>query len=473
VQIPHDVINEQTLIAAAIVDAKARKKLTLKLKPDAFLVKEHAEIWIALSELARRDLEYDPATLRTIAGTRVDEEYIAQLLDGRRGTPANLDHHVSMLEWDRARVEAVRGPLSQLLESLKDPTTPPERVRAYAQAASSMFSQGASTSLLREPTGLVQSALAQLRSKRDQACYPFGIEGFDRHDDGRWRMVPGMAPGLITVLTGVPGSGKSTVTARIALAQIKAGRRVAYGAWEMGDEQTLMLLAAMDLGWGRTKLQTGDLTDDEEKVLGEKMEELATHVRFVMPPFSPRTMVSGGAGRERVTNDRVLDQLHAVLSDVGADVFIADLFKRLLRRIEPDEEEQALVRIQAIAADTRTHCLLLQQQRSKDVEARADKRPTREGIKGSGAWVEIADTIIGVHRQALFKNIDDVTIELDVLKQRWGAWPMAVEFGWDSEFGAISGGREVSINVSLDDEGVDGFLDAPVKKAKRMQKGRK
>lgn len=473
VQIPHDVVNEQTLIAAALIDPVARKKLTLRVKPDAFLVKEHVEAWIALSELTRQGLEYDPATLRTIAGTRVDESYLAQLIEARRSAPVNLDHHVAMLEWDRARVEAVRGPISQLLEHLKDPTTPPERVRGFAQAIAQAFSKGTSASLLREPTALVQSAIVQLRSRRDRACYPYGIPGLDMQDDRqRWRMIPGAAPGKVTVITGVPGSGKSTVAARIALAQVMQGRKVAYGAWEMGDEQTLELLAAMRLGWSRYKLSTGDLNDEEEAQLREQMETLAPRVRFVAAPGGAMKASSHGARGERATNERALDQIHSVLADTGADVFIADLWKRTLRQIDPEEEEQALVRQQAIAAETRTHCILLQQQRLKDIEAREDKRPTREGIKGSGAWVEVADTIIGVHRPALWKSVDDVTLELDVLKQRWGQWPIAVEFDWNSELGSIEGGRTVSYDQPGDD-GMDGFLDAPVKKAKRMQRGRK
>ena len=475
VKVPHDVVNEQTLIAAALLDEKLRKKLVLRVKPDAFLVKEHVDAWIAISELTRQGLEYDPATLHTIAGARVDSAYLAQLLEMRQTVPTNIDHHVTMLEWDRARVEAVRGPIAQLLESLKDPTTPPERVRALASSISATFERGSASALLREPTGLIQAAMAQLRSRRDRACYPYGIPGLDYQDDRvRYRMVPGAAPGKVTVITGVPGSGKSTIAARIALAQALAGRRVAYGAWEMGDEQTLELLAAMNLGWSRYKLSTGALDDEEEEQLREQMEILSPYIRFVAAPGAPGVIGAHVARGERAGNERSLDQIHSVLSDCGADVFVADLWKRALRKIDPEEEEQALVRQQAIAADTKCHCILLQQQRLKDIESRDDKRPTREGIKGSGAWVEVADTIIGVHRPALWKNIDDVTIELDVLKQRWGAWPMAIEFDWDSDLGSIKGGHSVSYDQPSDGGGsIDGFLDAPVKKARSQSKWKK
>jgi replicative DNA helicase len=287
-------------------------------------------------------------------------------------------------------------------------------------------------------------------------------------------MIPGAAPGKVTVVTGVPGSGKSTVAARIALAQANAGRRVLYGAWEMGDENTLELLAGMSLGMSRYRLSTGALGEDEERALAREMERLSQRIRFVGVPGAPTAVAAHHAKGERATNERTLDQLHAVLSDTGADVFIADLWKRCLRQTDPDEEEQALIRQQAIAAATKCHCLLLQQQRLKDIESRLDKRPTREGIKGSGAWVEIADTIIGVHRPALWKNVDDVTIELDVLKQRWGPWPMAVEFDWDSDKGSIGGGKTVDYDSpSGDNNQMDEFLAPAVKDDRRKARARK
>jgi len=34
-------------------------------------------------------------------------------------------------------------------------------------------------------------------------------------------------------------------------------------------------------------------------------------------------------------------------------------------------------------------------------------------------------------------------LEVDVLKQRRGPWPLAVEFDWDGERGLITGGRPI------------------------------
>jgi len=446
VRIPHDPVNEQILLLAARSNNALREKLVGRLRPDAFMVREHIDWWIVMSELVRRKLDYDPDTVRQLSGGKIDPEYLERLATDRGDSvPVNIDHHVSMLEWDKTRVDAVRGPVAHLLEALKDPTTPRERITAISQQLMAGFERGTTSSLLRDPNALVASSMSELRSRRQQACYPYGIEGLDMQDDReRWRMIPGCAPGKVTVVTGTPGSGKSAFAARVALAQQAAGRRVLFAAWEPGDEDTLQLLAAMRLGWSRYTLSTTDGIDEAgEDALEATMDELSKDIRFMGVPGAPIATGSHTARGERASNERALDQIHAMIVDTSADVVIFDLWKRCLRQTDPDEEEQALVRQQAICAKTKCHGVLLQQQRLKDIEQRNDKRPTREGIKGSGAWVEVADTILGVHRPALWKPVDDVVLEIDVLKQRWGPWPMAIEFEWDSDKGSISGGTTV------------------------------
>jgi len=474
-RVPHDPVNEQVLLVAAARDPALRARLVQQVPPDGFLVSEHVDLWLALTELERRHLDYSPETLRQLSGGKADTDYLEALCAARPALPVNVGHHVSMLEWDRVRAEAVKGPLTGLLEALRDPSAARERVQALAAGVVTTLERGASSGLVRDAVALGKSAMVGLRERRERACYPYGLPGLDMTDTGdRWRMVPGAAPGKVTVITGVPGSGKSTLAARIALAQAEAGRRVVYGAWEMGSESTLELLAAMRLGWSRYTMSTGALTDADEVALEAEFEWLQERIKFVEVPGHAPVAGTHVARGERAGNERALDQIHGVIASTAADVFVADLWKRCLRRTEPDEEEHALVRQQNICSTTKCHGILLQQQRLKDVEQRPDKRPTREGIKGTGAYVEIADTILGVHRAALWKAVDDVVLEIDVLKQRWGQWPIAIEFEWDSDRGGISGGTTVPYDApSAGETSGDDFLAPRLAGARRPAQGRR
>lgn len=473
-----DAVNEMVLITAALVDAGIREQLVKKLVPEHFQAKEHRAIHEGLRELRRRGLDYDVAALEKVA-KGIDTAYVQQLVAARPRPPTqeNVDFHVSMLLWDHSRVSAARGPLAELLDALHDPKADPDRVRSLAKQLSETLATSGDLRFMRDPSRLVSEVITTLQSRRDGvASYPFGLKYLDYEERMRngkpvRRLVPGAAPGKVTAIVGTPGSGKSTLAARLALGLAKQKRKVAYFAWEQNSPTTLETLTAMALGWPRSRLQEGDSPTSPGKLTEAELAEfrssaalLARTVRFVDIPFNRFRK------EKNVDNDRNLDVVQEYVEAAGCQVCIFDLWKRCLRYAKPEDEELALTRQQAMAEETRTHHVLVQQLRAKDVESREDKRPTREAIKGSGAWIEIPDTIIGVHRPGLWKSIEDNVIEVDVLKQRYGRWPIAVEFDWAPDEGTISGGRTVpydSFTTTAQGDTTSGFLkDLTGKKGK-------
>ena len=477
VVIPHDPVNEIAVIAAAIGDPAVLDKLLRRILPDHFLAREAREAWAALGEIRRRGLAVDRSSLTATAG----ESIAAFLVEVTRSAPPeNVDWHVSNLLWDSARATAARGPVPSFLEALRDPKAEPARVRSLARQVALSFEGHEDRRYLHEPSQLVREQMLEIEARvSGHASFPYGIPGLDYFDPGisgtgsRRRMIPGSAPGQVTVLTAVSGGGKSTMAANMAVGMAfpegvesdAPGRKVLYGAWEMRGGMTLELLSCISLGWSRSDLMEGVgpvATHEGRVLLSDRMTRLASRIRFLAMPFRRN------AG-EKGSNDRNLDLLQGYIADSGCEVFFADLWKRCLRDTSPEAEEDALVRQQAMVEDLRVHAVLLQQQRMKDIEQREDKRPTREGIKGSGAWIEVADTVIGAHRPALFKRIDDTKIEGLILKQRYGKWPLAIEFDWDAEKGSISGGRPVEYDRPGEATELDSdFLRAPSGKRKRV-----
>lgn len=449
--VPHDVVNEQVLIVAAVGGRDMMKFLVGRVSPDYFFGQGHAVIWQGFVEMVRKGLDFSPAMLHQLTGGKADIPYLSKIVSVHAAAPPNIREHIAALQFDKARQELSRGPMQELLKQIHDTTTPPEQLKSTIRKMALALDGYGDRRHLRDPSEIVREQMEVIaRRRQGTAIFPYGIEGLDQYEDGSWRMIPGAAPGQVTVVTGVPGCGKSTFTARVACGLIEGGRKILYGAWEMKDGLTLELIAGMRLGMSRTKLSTGVISDAEMEALRAEMERVATYIRFLQMPFGR------DPGGKKVDNDRNLDIIHGYIADSGCDVFIADLWKRCLRHTDPDDEEHALIRQQAIAIETNVHCVLVQQQRAKDVEARKDKRPTREGIKGSGAWFEVPDTIIGVHRPALWKRVDDDTLEAVVIKQRWGRWPLAVSFNWHADTGNIWGGRTIEYDPPDADENPNG-----------------
>jgi hypothetical protein len=464
-----DPTNESVVIAAEIAGgdrSAAFRALACRHPPDAFLVAEYAAIHKAVREAEHRGLSPDPATLARLSGGQIDITLVTELMAARPDVPddGTLKFALEQLAWDRQKHIAVTGPIDLLLQAIQKGDDP-ERCRGLARSVSACFDGWGDRKYLHDPEELVREQIADVRQRMaGRAVYPFGLPGLDCYEaklpgeEPKRRMLPGAAPGQVTVVTGVPGSGKSTSVARLMLGLARQKRRILCGAWEMKGGTTLELLACLSLGWSRSDLTQGNLDPEDVPKLEARMLALSKFVRFLANPFRRGT---GG----KPTNERNLDMIHGYLADSGAEVFVADLWKRCLVEARPEDEEEALYRQQAMVEELGVHAILLQQQRLKDIELRPDKRPTREGIKGSGAWTEVADTILGIHRPALWKNVTDNVLEVDVLKQRYGKWPLAVEFDWDADRGMISGGRSVDYEMSVGREGTNP-IDAMIREPK-------
>jgi replicative DNA helicase len=462
IDIPHNPVNEQVVIAAACVDDDLRVSLTGKIKPDHFIEAKHQLIWSALSQLTRKKLAFDPATLAHLSGGEVEVDYLCKLIEQRPDVPPNIDYHVDEIFWDYSRAQAVRGPIAQLLHYLRDPRGEPEKIRALSKQVGKAFDSGGSSFLL-DPSNLIREQRRDMAERRaGRAVYPYGLEGLDLDENDLPRMIPGAKPKQVTVITAVPGMGKSTFAARLAIGLARQKRKVLFGAWEMEGGMTLELLAIMVLGYSRTDFMSGRFSDEQELEVSTLMEKISGYVSFMDNPFRRRV-------GERGSNQRNLDIVQQHIDDSGCDIFIADLWKRCLVTDDPSDEEEALYRQQAMVKEANVHAILCQQQRSKDVEQRADKRPTREGIKGSSAWVEIADTIIGLNRPAQWKpSMRDDLLEVYILKQRFGKWPTLIEFDWNPEFGTMTNGREMPIE-NVDDD-AEGSIFSPQRRNKKPRR---
>jgi hypothetical protein len=466
--VPHDAVNEQVVIAAALVNLDERKKLVRQLTSDFFYARGHAAIWTVIEELERKGLVYDPATVQQLSGGDVDTDYLNDLIQQRPVVPDNLAHHVDQVMFDRQRIEFAKGPLTDALDKLHDPTTPVEDFVKLSRQLGTWFDGASKSKFLRDADDVQIEMERELDARVDRfrsgdGIYPYGIEGLDRYENGKPRLIPGAAPRMLTLVVGASGSGKTTVTNQCVLSLMAQGRRVLHGGWEVKAPENLLMFAAFSLGFSRTKLWTGDITDEESRALKEEAKRIRAGkhplLKFMDRPFDrERVTRSDGKGFDkRRGNDWNLDVIHEHIEASGADVAIFDLFHKALVDMKPDDEKRALDRAQGIADATKTHLILLHHLNKEDLEKSPGHLPTRKAIKGSSAWLDAVDTVLATHVPACWKNIPMDTLEILVLKQKYGKWPLRVAFDYDADTGLISNGRDVE---AVDDgDSLDAALD--------------
>jgi hypothetical protein len=448
-KIPHDVLTEQIVLAAAMVDGKMLGDLLPRVKAEHFQETDHAIAWALLAKCQAQGHPVTPETVATMSGGKLDLRYFKDLVSAHPKPPVDIRFHVEALHWDATRAKAVNGPITELLKGLQDPATPPERLRALSkQIPIALEGSGLRTHLRDSKRIVSEHRLTLLKRQNGVALFPTGIDGLDFYppnsidDDGKDvsgepLLVPGFEPGKITTVTAISGGGKSTFVAKLALAQARMcaqrdSGKVLMGSWEMPPHDTLELMACISLGLSRKRVKTGQYGKPEVKLICETMEAISQWVRFVDMPFHKERGV-------RHTHDEVLDEIHGYLADTGATIAFFDLWRRAFRRMKDEaDESEALFRQQAIAEETGCHCVLVQQQRLKDVETRSNPAPTREGTKGTSAWVDVSDTMLGVYLPGLMKRVSRNVVQILVLKQRFGRWPLAIEYVWDGDLVAMS-----------------------------------
>lgn len=449
----YDSVNERIVLAAAMADPEKRAVLVRTVSPDEMLVPEHSAMWRAMRVMVDRKLVYDPDVFRRLARDEkhdIDEAYIVGL-EADAGVPENLDWHVGTLRWDATRARVLTGVLPELVTALKDPQASPESIAATARALMRSVEGGHGRKYIRRPEEVQRSYRAEIAARRASGnFYSFGYPAMDA------RLTEGSMPTKVAIVAGLPGSGKSTWSCDWAIQLAKIGRRVLYCPWEMGTESTLDVMTSSMTRIELKRLVQGHIDAAEEERIANVTQWITTRIKFMDNAFYDAALRKGG---KRRTNDGALDLLESYIAESGCDVVFMDLWERMLADLSYDGVTQALYRQQAMAQEYRFFCVILQQLRLKDVERRPDKRPTRESIKGTGAFVEVADQVWGVHRDAQFKRVDDDSLEIINMKQRKGEPNWAVRFDWDATRSLITGGEDVPYDPGLEASAAFGDLD--------------
>lgn len=451
----YDASNEQVVIRAAIADAEKRRVLVHQLGDSEFLVPAHSAIWRGLRALVDRGLDYSAETLRQLIaaeGAAPDEDYVTDL-EASAAVPANLEWHVETLRWDATRARTLKGAVPELVKELEDPKVTAERAVGVARAVVRALEGGGGRRHVHRPAELARSYKSDLRARRENgAFYSYGWPAMDN------RLTYGAAPGKTAVVAGLSGAAKSTWTSNLAIQLAKLRRKVMVCAWEMGGVDTIDIMVSSMTGIDLKNLVQGKLSDEEIARVERASEWITGRIRFMENAFFER-VASGG----KPSNDRNLDILEGYIAEAGCDVWIYDLWERLIVDLRPEAVTNALKRQQHMHKEYSVHGILVQQLNLKDVEKRADKRPTREAIKGTGAYVEVADLIFGVHRDAQFKAVPDDTIEVICLKQRKGEANWAMRCEWDGRIGRVGAGVEVPYDPGLENVGEHGEITDPSK----------
>jgi replicative DNA helicase len=458
-----DATNEAYVIASAIADVQTRRALVHKLSADEFLVSRHAPIWRALKTIADRGLDYSPEVAdRLLKDEGADDATVTYLrgLEGEAKLVDNLDWHVATMQWDATRARTLKGPLPELLKQLRDPRAAQADVGASARAVARALESGGRRYMKRGDE-LHRSYRADIAARRATVDQVRGIGNpvFDA------KLSEGYIPGRTHLIVGLSGCGKSTVEMALAILLAKQRRRVLIGAWEMNAKSLVDVGVCHMTGIELKRLVQGRIDDEEEDRADKAARWITSRIRFMENPFFDPSQRG-----KKPSNERNLDILEGYVAESGCEIAFYDLWERMLAVRDPDSVSSGLFRMQGIHEEYGITGVILHHLNGKDVEQRADRRPTRGSIRGVNTFVEVPDLILGVHRDAQFKAVEDNAVETICLKQRKGEANWAMRWAWNGATCAVRDPEEVNfdpgLEASMGDAGDVGVKDTNQIKSK-------
>jgi len=447
-KLKYSLKHEKIVLGTMLRNSDVMKHLCLSMGANEFHSDIHKLIFGGLQTLNESKLSYTSPTLITLLPDSDwgGKDYLEEL--EKVSNPKNIDHHVNRMRWDRARVEVYEEVLPELVAELKDPRSDIEDTIEIGGRVSERLRDARGTNAKETGRGLSGKYSASLRAR--QVGTTFKSSSYPAIDKN---LVAGFANGKVTVICGAPSSGKSSFALNLARRQAKTWK-VGILAWESGIQDALDIVTASQLRIPLEKFEKLShlLTTEEQNQIDDYVANLldTEQIAFLKPP--PKSIRHG---KPWEINDRVLDWVEGELDNWGRDIVYWDLFEKRFADHGPNAIANALDNVQDMVKPHRLnlHMVLLHQLNLKEVERRQDERPTRDALKGTAAYIEVPDLVLGMYRPAVYDpGVEDNIIEIICLKQRKGPWPWKVICNWEGKHTRVSGGRQGKLVILKDEK---------------------
>jgi replicative DNA helicase len=367
---------EEAVIGSILIDPDAYIPVVTFLKPDDFFLLRHKTIWQALEHLASRDEPIDHITLaEELENMQVLDEiggrsYLIQLANNT-GTSMYAEVYARLVERTSIRRKLMIA-ADEIKKLAMDEALNIDTV--VSDAESKLFTV-TETQIKRDFVPMWDALSIyydrmeyMLKHRSESVGVPTGFRDLDT-------LLGGFQKSDLLVFAGRPGMGKTSWLLTTAMNVARLGGRVAIFTMEMGVEQMVQRMVAMETGINVQKLRLAQLTPQEAARFTEAVGRISDFPIFIddSPAISPMEMR---------TKSRRLKHEH------GLDMIMVD-YMQLMNSGGSYENN----RVQEISYISRALKELARElnvplisaaQLSRAVEQRQDKRPVLSDLRESG-----------------------------------------------------------------------------------------
>jgi replicative DNA helicase len=398
---------EEAVIGAVLLDPSTFLSIASFLRVDDFFLQRHKKIWEAMLRIHDRKDGIDLITTADeLENLRVLDEvggrsYLLQMLTNV-GSSSYAEIYARLVE--RA---AIRRRLLEAADKIRsvayDETLSIETVISAAEQqifnVTDQRVKGEFVQLSQALSEYYDRVEQMIQSRSGSPGVPSGFRDLDM-------LLGGFQKSDLLVFAGRPGMGKTSWLLTSAMNVARLNGCVAIFTMEMGVEQLIQRMVAMESGVNMQKLRLGKLDLNDQARFTEAVGRIANFPIFIddTPAMSPLEM---------------RNKCRRLKHEFGLDLVIVDYMQ--LMNAGGSYENNRVQEISYISRSLKEMArelnvpLISAAQLSRAVEQRQDKRPVLSDLRESGSIEQDADIVMFLYRDEVYNEATEFPNQADVI----------------------------------------------------------
>jgi replicative DNA helicase len=398
---------EEAVIGSVLLDESVFPTLAQFLDTDDFFMPRHQYIWEACKRLVERRELIDIITvsdeLKALGryGDSGGDAYLAHLL-------ANIPSSQNVNGYGRiVEKNALRRKLLKVSDEIKALAMNSEMdIEQVVQSAEEKVFSVTEGQVKREFVSMnhaVNDYFDRIEFLIQNPQISLGVpSGFADLDE----LLGGFQKSDLIIFAGRPGMGKTSFMLSTAMNAARLGKRIAIFSMEMGTEQIIQRIFAMETRINSQKLRLAKLDPKEYVTFVKVAGQLNNYNMFIddTPALTPSQMR---------TKARRLQHEH------GIDLIIVDYIQLMNAG-----QNYGNNRVQEVSYISRSMKELARElnvpiisaaQLSRAVEQRQDKRPLLSDLRESGSIEQDADVVMFLYRDVIYNEATEFPNQADII----------------------------------------------------------
>lgn len=412
---PQNLEAEESVLGGILLDRNALDKVLEVMGPDDFYKESHRIIFNAMVTLSNKNEPIDVITLNDLLKNELHTiggiSYITDLAD-RAISAANIVYHAKIVR-EKAALRSLIQASQQIIQGCYEEV---ENVDQFLDETEKLIYDVSEKRIRPSFYKVGDNIMDTIKTvemlyerKETVTGVPSGFTDLDR-------LTAGFQPSDLIILAARPGLGKSSLAFNFAeYVSIVKGMAVGIFSLEMSKEQIHMRLLCSQARVDNARVRTGYISEQKDLprlvIAAAKLADAPIYIDDT--PAQTILEIRAKARRLKREHDvqlLLIDYLQ-LMRGTGE--------KREYNRVE--EVAEISRGLKALAKDLNIPIIALSQL-NRQVEQRADKRPTIADLRESGSQEQDADLVLLIYRDEMYKqdSQEEGTAEIIVGKHRNG-----------------------------------------------------